>query len=309
MLTANEIELADPAAVRTAEGWYVYGTAGPDEHGLVLGMTYSDDLIHWQQVVGVLQPPEGLGDDYWAPEVCERDGAWWMYYSVGHGHDGHSLRVARAQTPQGPFIDQGVDLTPSERFAIDASPWQHSDGTWWLFFARDVLDHERPGTHLAVAELPTPTTLGATRAALEPYADWQIYQRDRAMYGAQWDWHTLEGPHVLERDGALIMTFSGGSFQGPGYRVAWAHAQHPAGPWTRAAEGTDVLLASDGELIGPGHNSVTTDRAGEDVIVFHAWDADHRSRRLHLRRMLIDASVPAVSIAEPTAHGSPDTDH
>lgn len=295
---ASALELADPAAVRTADGWYVYGTAGTDDD-LELGVSFSPDLVHWTEVRGVLVPPEGLGDAYWAPEVCERDGSWWMYYSVGRGHAGHSLRVARADGPAGPFHDQGVDLTPRERFAIDASPWQHTDGSWWLFFAHDVLDHERPGTHLAVAELPTPTTLGPVRPVLAPWADWQIYERDRSMYGRHWDWHTLEGPHLLERDGLLVMTFSGGSFQGPGYRVAWAYAEQPAGPWTRAEEGADVLLSTDHELIGPGHNSVTTDAQGNDVIVFHAWDRDRTARRLHLRRLTVDPSRPSVSVGLP----------
>ncbi|WP_420113546.1 glycoside hydrolase family 43 protein [Pseudactinotalea sp.] len=293
---ADEIALADPAAVRTAEGWYVYGTAGRSADGLELGMSFSSDLEHWSDVVGVLQPLHGLGDAYWAPEVCERDGAWWMYYSVGHGHAGHSLRVARAEGPAGPFVDLGVDLTPLELFAIDASPYQHTDGSWWLLFARDVLEHDRPGTHLAVAELPTPTTLGTVRPLLAPYADWQIYERDRPMYGRRWDWHTLEGPHAVERDGVLLLTFSGGSFQGPGYRVAWAHSKHPAGPWVRAPEGADVLLATDGELIGPGHNSVTTDAEGRDVIVFHSWDRQRTARRLRLRGLHIDASAPSIAV-------------
>lgn len=300
MHPADAIPLADPAAVRTADGWYVYGTAATDD-GLEFGVSFSPDLVRWSDVTGVLIPPAGLGDAYWAPEVCERDGSWWMYYSVGHGHAGHSLRVARADHPTGPFIDQGIDLTPSEMFAIDASPWQHTDGSWWLFYARDVLDHERPGTHLAVAELPTPTSLGSVRPVLAPYADWQIFERDRPMYGRRWDWHTLEGPHLLEREGLLVMTFSGGSFLGPGYRVAWAYAHHPAGPWTRAADGVDVLLATDDELIGPGHNSLTTDADGRDVIVFHSWDAERSARWLHVRRLDVDPAGPLVTVGAPIA--------
>ena len=40
-----------------------------------------------------------LGADYWAPEVVEADGRFWMYYSVGHGDAGHHLRVAVADHP------------------------------------------------------------------------------------------------------------------------------------------------------------------------------------------------------------------
>jgi hypothetical protein len=37
------------------------------------------------------------------------------------------------------------------------------------------------------------TRLGPSVEVLKPYADWQIYQRSREMYGAIYDWHTLEG--------------------------------------------------------------------------------------------------------------------
>src|SRR5215212_7247438 len=91
-----------------------------------------------------------IGTGFWAPEVAHAEGRWWMYYSVGDGDVGHHLRVAVADDPTGPYVDQGVDLTPDERFAIDPSPFRADDGSWWLFFARDVLDDERVGTMLAV---------------------------------------------------------------------------------------------------------------------------------------------------------------
>lgn len=289
--------LPDPDLIRTADGWIAYGTAPRTDDGLAVPAAFSSDLHSWQDLGYVLQAlPEDEGKAYWAPEVCHRDGAWWMYYSVGHGDLGHHLRVARAEAPGGPFVDQGVNLTPEEPFAIDASPFRLGDGTWWLFFAHDVLEHERPGTHLAVAELPTPTTLGEVTPILDPDADWQIFERNREKYGKRYDWHTLEGAHVLERDGRLLMSYSGGSWQGPGYRTAWAWATHPTGPWHRPEVGKDILLASDEEFIGPGHNSFSTDADGADVIAFHAWDDDGSGRYMHIRPLQVDAQIPALEV-------------
>lgn len=291
--------LADPAVLRTADGWIAYGT-GPVEGGRAVPAAFSTDLVTWQGIGNVLValPPEA-GDSYWAPEVCERDGAWWMYYSVGHGDRGHLIRVARAEEPRGPFHDQGVVVTPEELFAIDASPCRLEDGSWWLFFARDVLEHERPGTHLAAAPLLTPSSAGKTISILAPYADWQLFERGRQNYDAVYDWHTLEGPHVVARDGKLLMTWSGGSWQGPGYCTAWAWATEPEGPWTVPADGADVLLRSDEEFIGPGHNSVTRGPAGQDVIAFHARDEARTGRYMHLRELEIDADAPSVQVGAP----------
>src|SRR3712207_7353477 len=47
------------------------------------------------------------------------------------------------------------------------------------FFAHDVLEAERPGTHLAAAPLEGMTQLGPSVEVVQPYADWQIYERSR----------------------------------------------------------------------------------------------------------------------------------
>ncbi|PWH07286.1 glycoside hydrolase [Brachybacterium endophyticum] len=300
---ACPVPLPDPDVVRTEDGWIVYGTGPRTGGGRAVPAAISTDLHRWESIGEVLEAlPEEKGESYWAPEVCLREGGWWMYYSVGHGDRGHHLRVARADGPRGPFRDQGVDLTPGELFAIDASPFRAADGSWWLFFARDVLDAERVGTHLAVAPLLGPTELGAITPVLAPDADWQVFARDRPMYGGRHDWHTLEGAHVLERDGVLFLSYSGGSWQGEGYRTAWAWAHHPTGPWHRPPAGEDILLATDAEqgLIGPGHNSFTTDAAGRDVIAFHAWDSGHTGRYLHLRELEVDPSGPSMRVLPVT---------
>lgn len=275
---------ADPFVLRLPGGGYAaYGTHPGAGDERVFEVLLSPDLERWTSAGGVLERlPASAGDDYWAPEVAYRDGVFWMFYSVGHGIEGHHLRVARAESPMGPFVDLGADLTPDELFAIDAHPFQDRDGAWYLFFARDVLDHPRPGTHLAVARLDDTMTRLAAPAApvLAPNADWQLYERDRAIHGGRYDWHTLEGPAVVERDGRYWLTYSGGAWTGPGYAVAAAAAEHPLGPW-RHVDGPP-LLRTGGDLRGPGHNSLTVGPDGTDVIAFHSWDAAATARRLHL---------------------------
>jgi len=276
---------ADPFVVRVPDGTYAaYGThPEPPASPSVFEVLVSDDLSSWtSRGPALTRLPDEMGGDYWAPEVCERDGAWWMYFSVGRGIHGHHIRVARADAATGPFVDQGVDLTPDETFAIDPHPFRDDDGHWYLYFARDVLEADRPGTHLAVARLDEPTAMSGTIAVLQPDADWQIYERGRSMYDAVYDWHTLEGPAVLHRRGTYWMTYSGGAWTGAGYGVSWASADHPLGPWHHAPEGTPPLLATTDQLIGPGHSSFVTASDGSDVIAFHSWNADGSAREFHL---------------------------
>jgi GH43 family beta-xylosidase len=203
-----------------------------------------------------------------------------MYYSVGQGDAGHHLRVASADEPTGPFVDEGVDLSPDERFAIDPSPFRDEDGQWYLFHARDVLEGDRVGTMLAVTALDGMTrTAGPARTILAPSGDWQVYLRDRAMYGQVYDWHTLEGPFVRKHDGRYYCFYSGGSWQLETYAVAYAVADHPLGPWTEPAGAEPLLRTVPDRVVGPGHNCVVGSPHG-DVIVYHAWDPARTARQM-----------------------------
>jgi GH43 family beta-xylosidase len=289
---------ADPFVLRTEDGYVAYGTCperSVDDDGREFVVLSSGDLLTWRNHGGALERADAaLGTDYWAPEVAHADGRWWMFYSVGHDITGHHIRVAVADDPLGPFSDLGLNLTPDERFAIDPHPFQDADGRWYLFLARDVLDAERPGTHLAVAPLEGMTELGPTVEVLQPYADWQIYERSRKMYGATYDWHTLEGPSVVRRRDRYWLTYSGGAWTGPGYAVSWAVAESPLGPWSPAPASAAPLLRTSPDLIGPGHNSLTVDPHGDDVIVFHSWNASRTRREMHARRIVFEDDGPRV---------------
>jgi beta-xylosidase len=286
---------ADPFVLRTSDGYVAIGT-GSVVDGRAFQVLTSPDLVHWAAAGGALElTPEvrALGTDFWAPEVAPRDGRWWMYYSVGVGDVGHHVRVAVAAAPAGPYRDVGVDLTPDERFAIDPHPFRDDDGTWYLFFAHDDLDGERVGTMLAVDVLRTPTAVaGRPRTILRPTDDWQIYQRERPMYGAVRDWHTLEGPFVRRYRQRYFCFYSGGSWLGETYGVAVAVAAHPLGPWADLRPGA-LLRTVPGQVIGPGHNSLVTTDHG-DVMAYHAWDRDLTARRLCIDPVRWTADGPVV---------------
>lgn len=277
---------ADPFALALPDGGYLAWGTGRTFGRRVFETLRSPDLVHWESVGGALERLDPaleaeLGDTYWAPEVAEADGRWWMYYSVGRADAGHSLRVAVAEEPAGPYRDCGVDLTPAERFAIDPHPFTDVDGTRYLYYARDVLEGERVGTMLAVDRLEAPDrTAGRPLPVLAPTADWQIFRRGRAMYGGVHDWHTLEGPFVVRRGDRYVLFYSGGNWEEPTYGVSWAEAPHPTGPWSEPADRAPLLRTVPGRVLGPGHNSVVTTPDGVDVIVYHAWDADRTARRL-----------------------------
>src|SRR5947209_18667488 len=75
---------ADPFVLPVDGGYLAVGT-GRRVDGRPFEMLRSADLVQWESVGGALEPlsPEladRLGGDYWAPEIAQEHGRWWMYY-------------------------------------------------------------------------------------------------------------------------------------------------------------------------------------------------------------------------------------
>ncbi|HEX2864173.1 MAG TPA: glycoside hydrolase family 43 protein [Deinococcales bacterium] len=280
---------ADPFVLRVGGDYYAFGTGGNLTPGFGFDVLHSTDLVNWEKLGGALPRLPGADFvDYWAPEVAEHEGRFFMYYSAGRGDKGHQLRVAVAEHPAGPYEDAGVVLTPDDPFTIDAHPFHDVDGRWYLYYARDFLDGDRPGTALVVDRLETMTRLaGERRTVLRASADWQIFRHNRQMYGQVFEWHTLEGPFVRRHDGRYYCFYSGGAWEHDNYGVAYGVADHPMGPFVEpGAGGATVLKTVPGRIIGPGHNSVVTGPDGQDYIVYHAWDLEQTGRRMCIDRLV-----------------------
>ena len=217
----SPMNFPDPAAIRFRGEYYAYAT-GESVDGRIFPIMTSPDAVHWTFRNGAMPPlPDPAATEYWAPEVAYRDGLFYLYYAViAFGTPEHHLRVAISDSPLGPFEDQGLNLTPDEIFAIDAHPFQDDDGQWYLFYARDYLEPPFIGTGNAVDRLVTMTSLsGRPARVLRPYAEWQLFERQRAEKGGV-DWYTVEGPFTLKRRGRYICLYSGGCWKDRDYGVA-----------------------------------------------------------------------------------------
>src|SRR5262245_42898167 len=87
---------ADPFALRVGQEYFAYGTGGQplEGDGRVFPMLQSSDLVSWLYRGGALEPLKGA-TAYWAPEVAEADGRFYLYFSAafGGGDETHQIRV------------------------------------------------------------------------------------------------------------------------------------------------------------------------------------------------------------------------
>ena len=191
------------------------------------------------------------------------------------------LRVATSDTPVGPFIDRGVQLT-REEFAIDAHVFRDDDGRWFMFYATDFLTHTHIGTGTVIDRMIDPFTLaGSPRPVTRAKHDWQVYDPERHEKGGV-RWHTVEGPTVLKRKGRYFEMFSGGNWQNITYGVSYAVTDDidDDDEWHQHSDGITtlpILRTIPDRVIGPGHNSVIRGPNNRELYcVYHRWDGGER---------------------------------
>ncbi len=291
-------DMPDPSVKQLGNYYYAFGTTGSKRlaDGRIFTMLRSTNLVNWEELGGALVPPtNNLAYQYWAPEITENNGRYYLYYSMGGVEPEHFfLRVGISDKPEGPYIDSGKILTDCEtnRFTIDPFPFRDDDGKWYLFYARNFPYESgdlHAGTGIVVDRLADMTQLaGECNTVLRAAHDWTLYESNRWMevYGKSFTWHTIEGPCVLKHDGKIYCVYSGANWQTPRYGLDFAVAKTPFGPYTDAGDSARVLHGIPGTVRGPGHNSIVTGLDGKtQYVLYHAWDPGMKRRQLCLDKL------------------------
>src|SRR2546421_3484219 len=96
----------DPSVIRVGKDYWA--TATSSEWGPQFPLLHSRDLVNWKIVGAVFQKrPAWAIANFWAPEISEYHGRYFIYY-VGRKKDGPlSVAVCPAGGPEGPLIDHG----------------------------------------------------------------------------------------------------------------------------------------------------------------------------------------------------------
>ncbi|MGY4859325.1 arabinan endo-1,5-alpha-L-arabinosidase [Cryobacterium sp. AP23] len=272
---SGDLATHDPAFVAEADGGasYVYSTGNGDIADGNIQIRRSVDGLAWDYVGEVWQEkPAWLVeavpgvDNFWAPELYQHDGTWYLYYSASLFGTNTSVIALATNSTLDPdaagyeWVDQGEVITSvgTDYNAIDPGVVEDADGTPWLSFGSFS-----SGLHLV--ELEWPTGLRATDADPELIAD-----RDLAT-------NALEAPYLLAHDDYFYLFFSR-DFCCRGtdstYNIAVGRSDSVTGPYLDANgaalldDGGTPLLESDGDRVGPGGQSVSG-----GLLAFHYYDA------------------------------------
>lgn len=283
---------ADPTVVHGVgrdRDWYLYCTSDAltateeDPDGSLVQHvvpTYrSTDLTHWTYVDDAFtEKPAWVGDanGIWAPDVVHRNGRWYLYYAASDTPTataptggGSAVGVATSTSPTGPWTDSGGPVV-----APHAAP--NGSGQRWEFDPEVITD--RGVTYLYFGSYFG----GVNVRRLTPDGLRSVPSSEREIAID----NRYEGTYLLRHDGWwYFMGSATNCCNGAltGYGVFVARSRSPLGPFTdrdgvaitaTRVGGTPMLAQNGNRWVGTGHNTVVTDFAGQDWIVYHAVDRD-----------------------------------
>jgi beta-xylosidase len=277
-------DFPDPHVIRWGDRYFAYGT---QTRNTGFQLLESPDLVHWTPRV-LEFPIPWAKEHYWAPEVVESHGTFYLTYSaLDPATRKHDIAIATAEKSTGPFEHRAILVRGDDNRVgvIDAT----------IAFDGDVpyLIYSEESPRRIVARRLRSDLLGTEGDPIE------LIRPDRP-----WERGVTEAPTLVKRNGVYHLFYSGAGFQGSKddcrYAVGHAAARSLEGPYLKAAE--PVLKTVEGQVYGPGHQCVVQTPDGSWWMLYHGWNAEGQphygqnpvGRSLRIDRLTWDGDVPRV---------------
>lgn len=303
---AKQVSIHDPVMAKEGDTYYLFST-GP-------GITFysSKDLKTWQLGGRVFpgdpawakQVAPSFNGHIWAPDIAQRDGKFYLYYSVsafGRNTSAIGVTVNRTLDPHSPdykWEDQGIVLqsVPNRDLwnAIDPNIIVGEDGAAWMSFGSFW-------SGLKLVKLAPNWT-----SVAEPQEWHSIAKRERSVLvddGTAGP-AEIEAPFIFKKGDFYYLFVSWDKCcrgAESTYKMLVGRSPKLTGPYldkagkSLAEGGGTLLLAGNQNWAGAGHNSVYT-FDGRDYLVFHAYEtADRGLQKLKIAELSWDTDGwPAV---------------
>lgn len=228
----QDIRLRDPfvLAARPERMYYLYGSTDANTwHGPGIGFDAfrSPDLDLWEGPFQVFAPPVGFWgkENFWAPEVYEVDGRFFMFATF-RGTAGRGTAILAADRPLGPFVPHSDGaVTPRGWDALDGSLFVDDEGGRWLVYSHEW--HQSIDGKVCARRLSDDLRTGLGPSSVlftASQATWTLPIKER--------YHVADGPFLHRSgNGSLLMLWS--SFGPFGYcqGIATSSTDQLFGSW------------------------------------------------------------------------------
>lgn len=329
---ALPMKFGDPFLLHASDGrYYMYGTSLEDGFEAYV----SDNLIDWTPCGQIYKGAgEGQWNEscFWAPEVYERDGKFYLLYSANsrnnpnNEEENFQIGVAVADSAAGPFTDlYNRPIFEADYPVIDANVlFDDESGRMYLYFSRCCYKHaveseiadslKRAGVFDEIEEswiygvelkpdfsgiIGEPVLLLAPPTEI---ADVQSEWESRSATSGEANRRWTEGSFIFPHNGKYYMMYSANFYGGGHYAVGYATSNNPLGPFEKSAS-NPVLQESvsrGGEVMGTGHNMVIAMPDSSLYTVYHGrLKSNPDERVVFIDKVVID-SAGNLTVEGPT---------
>ncbi|MFN7948029.1 MAG: family 43 glycosylhydrolase [Blastocatellia bacterium] len=246
----------DPSVIRVGNDYWA--TATTSQWAPLFPILHSRDLVNWQLVGAAMHKrPEWSDGSYWAPEISEHKGRFFIYYTGRKKGGPLCVAVATADKAAGPYTDHGP-LVCQDAGSIDAMPVTDENGERYLVWKEDGNSRNQP-TPLWAQRL----SADGTKLTGEKH---ELMRND-----ARWEGNLIEGPYILRRGDYFYLFYSGNACCGRqcNYALGVARSKKLLGPWEKNPN--NPILAGNDDWKCPGHGSIVTDPRGRTFLLYHAY--------------------------------------
>lgn len=295
------VAFGDPFILHASDGkFYMYGTSG--ENGF---RTYSsDDMVNWKDeglVYRGATEDSWTVDCFWAPEVYERNGKYYLFFSANWKENPTNelemfrIGVAVSDKPTGPFkemynrpvFDPGYPIIDANLYFDD------ENGKVYMYYSRCCYKHpveseiadqarekgwfdeiEESWIYGVEIKPDFSGVIGEPVLLLRPpvtLADKQAEWESRSVTSNEVNRRWTEGSYLIKKNDIYYMMYSANFFGGQYYAVGYATSSNPLGPFKKA-ENNPVLQKNTekgGDVTGTGHNMILTLPDGTMYCVYH----------------------------------------
>lgn len=247
---------ADPEAIVYDDQYWIFPTYSDlYEKQVFFDCFSSPDLVNWTKHESILDTAEVKWAKIamWAPGVIEKDGKYYFFFAandIQNEDEIGGIGVAVGDRPEGPYKDllgkPLINKIVNGAQPIDQFVYKENDSTYYMFYGG--------WRHCNVVLLNNDFT------GIRPFPDGELYKEVTPQ-------DYVEGPFMFKKNGKYYFMWSEGGWGGPDYKVAYAIADNPLGPFERIG----TILEQDPEIAtGAGHHSIIHNPKSDDwYIVYH----------------------------------------
>jgi GH43 family beta-xylosidase len=258
----------------------------------------------------VWTPPQGTAysRELWAPELHYLRGDWYIYVAADDGDNfNHRMYALKgtSQDPQAPFEFKGKLAAQTDRWAIDGTVLEMSDGRLYFIWS-GWEGTENIAQNLYIARMSDPLTINGERVLISrPEHDWEMHGRPLIN----------EGPEVLRHGTNLFLIYSASGSWGDDYclgQLTWTGGDVlNSSSWVKKSV---PVFSRTKDVFGPGHCSFVRSPDGrEDWIVYHSakYSGAGWNRHVNIQRFQWNADgspdfgtpiSPGVPMPVPSMH-------